>query len=76
MTTREETAETIGREEIGKMRRERRQKRQQDRETIEMMMYKSAAAHLVLKNIPIFYIPKNKQGIFIPTPLFNNQTHI
>jgi len=27
MTTREETAETIGREEIGKMRRDRRQER-------------------------------------------------
>jgi len=44
------------------------------REETGKMMNKSAATHLVLKYIPIFYIPK--KGIFIPTPIFNNQTHI
>jgi len=37
-------------------------------------MYESAATHLVLKYIPFFTYPKNKQGIFIPTPIINSQT--
>jgi len=67
-TMREETGKTTRREEIGKMRRERRQERQQDRETIEMTMYESAAAHLVLKNIPIFLHTQKQTGDFHPHP--------
>jgi len=37
-------------------------------------IFENAATHLVLKYIPFFYIPKIKQGIFIPTPIINNQT--
>ncbi len=39
-------------------------------------MYESAATYLVLKYITFFTYPKNKQGIFIPTPIINNQTPV